>query len=243
MRGWKIIEERFAPAALHGKFRIGTFQSFHDLENQRGDKYDRAVSYHIDRLLYNNYYEARELNKLGARGNIMMMDCVENIHSPPLWIFCLTVVGNGYNPQKYRPKSILEISDLELFAETVTKSYSEIIENYKLQKVVYDERFFNIKDPFKGMPNPFVKRRQFNIEKEIRIIFFPRDGFEVSPFIIEENSNISALVSGVRARGFVFPRNARHLRSAASESKEQLIERLRSAYRPMPNIVPFRQVD
>lgn len=195
MRAWKTIDAEHAAAVAQGSLRIGTLQAYKDLENGRADDLDGGIRFTFREALWGHIPEHRQaMNRLGfSAGTLVFRNISETV--PPLFAFCMTHAGCRYDPDPNVEKAIFRIRHAGRLARRICQLHDARFAAYGIAVVQYAPREFDILEVGSNSPDPFTKDPRFAEEREIRIVFHPRDGVEVTPFVTAPDPEIANLLS------------------------------------------------
>lgn len=207
MRAWKMIDADHADSFETGCLKIGTLEGYKNLENGRADALDGKVKIAIDTLLPvvsdsdsdSDALRARErlraLN-LFVGANVHMSNCEVILSTPTVYTLCLSVPGTRYDPDPTIEKRVFRLRNLGRIARRIVDVHADL-ESYFISRVIYERRIFNIHEAQDGQPDPFIKDPIFSPEREIRIVFFPKEGVECITFVTKPDPHIADLISAV----------------------------------------------
>jgi hypothetical protein len=187
-----MVDRKDAHFLKAGSLRIGTMAGYSTIENGREDPLDGAIEARIGHLAV-TAETAREkfgrfrLGEVRGTGKAVFNSCTIEERSPPWWIFCMTHVGNTFDPKPHVPKAVFEIADVEKLAQHICAAYPEKVAAGGIWHVRYGTRSMSLQDAQKAFPSPDIKDFRFWPEWEARMAFQPtdpdacRDYFDTGP--------------------------------------------------------------
>ncbi len=113
--------------------------------------------------------------------------------APPRWVFCMTEPGWRVKGAAEKPRAIFEVADVPLLARYVMQNFAVQMHGAAHRPVRYGPR------PTGAPPvDPFLKDQDFAAEREVRIVFEPRQGISVDgPLLLKPDYSIAALFKRV----------------------------------------------
>ena len=179
MKGYKYLDHKYKGDALSkGQFLLRRLSAYAKLENAilADDKENTSVgqfSYkgninpgdNIAQRLKKHKFEINSTVRDSIFEDISMSKTGEDK-------FCLCLGIEPNNPHLLSQyDTVLEIRDLDVFADRVKRSSSGKLGTFQVGRVSYQDINYDVLGNDWRHPDPFVKRPQFRDEREIRIVW------------------------------------------------------------------------
>lgn len=176
---WKQVDEKDAHFVAAGSLRLGTFRNYAELENGRDDRLDGAVEW----MLHNpNFDDPKQRERMRVFGvspspesrNVIIQNNTWVQPSLPMYVYCMTEEGCRHDDKPDVTKAIFEVSDAHLLARMMLERFPDKLKSYEIRRVSYGARSFDaVRSDVWPPPSPWIKRRKFAGEREIRLVFEP----------------------------------------------------------------------
>lgn len=197
---WKQVDASDAHHLERGSLKLGRLEDFQRLENGRADDLDGG--YYIDQgdvMLMDEIPEHREaMARMGLGGVGVAVGNIYRQYVKPAYAFCMSLPGCEHDPTPDVPKALFEIADVRALAELLQMRNNTRVREMRFRQVTYERREFNAMERVVAGPDPFIKRPQFSVEQEVRIVLEARPGAAYDTIFTRADEDIAALFTRLR---------------------------------------------
>jgi hypothetical protein len=203
MRAWKYVDADHADRVAEGSIKLGTCSSYAEIENGRADMLDSSILVQSGMLNLENpeHLEAAQRHGFVSSeanssqfNNAFMQDIVLIHRSAPHYAFCMSTPGTPpFSPVK--PQALFAVLGVKTMCQRLIEMNHSQLELYRAERVEYQNVEFSAMGPVAPPPNPFVKHLMFEPEREIRVVFKPRQpGVEIQPIFTDPDPHLACLL-------------------------------------------------
>jgi len=209
-RAWKMVDAEHADSVASGVLRIGTLNSYKELENGRADPGEGRLLLKSGTLKFTGADDpptVRMAARVGIKhppqfeGNVTVVNATVIDLLAPSWAFCMAEEGCDFDWTPKKPKAIFEIADPHELVKAIVTCLQPSLRDYSQPgRVEYLPTLVDVETNFDRFVSPFVKAPDFAVEREIRVMFNPRDELEASlkPIFTPPLPEIASLLRRVR---------------------------------------------
>lgn len=211
MRAWKFVPKKYADDFEKGVLRIGTVQSYAQIEGSRQDKFDSAISYHegvttINNGHVNNPNNIKHLQMLGFlpadfQANRFRSAFFYNntyiVRAPDRYAFCMSRVWTNFSDSQDE-HAIFEISDIHGMAHAIVFDSRNNLVDFITRRVRYQGVNVSLGTLEVIEPDYFTKDVIFSHEREIRIIFESNENLKESVIYTAPSNHIAQYLRRIK---------------------------------------------
>lgn len=202
---YKYVDLGHAESVAKGALRIGTFQSYVDLE-ERHDAEEGIIRYDPGSVTFGDVHE----NQLEREAFASFGLHIETAHIdwrvpmikriPPVYCLCFSSDSDNALLQSAKPQAIFMIDKIADFLDAITSEYRLGVGyaadvEYKSRRVTTPAEALRVPDPFTKNPSR-ADGYPFHKEKEFRFIW-PSGNQNIAPFIGTPNARVAAFLTRI----------------------------------------------